>query len=153
MASRLRPATLDFFQNLTGQHFAQLDTKLIERIQSPDNTLNEDAVLVEGNQCAQGRGRQGLGKNRVAGSIAGESPMGRLSVFPLPSGFFSSTEGQSLRLGKAMRHQNILMTQIRTMRLRKSQKITGNRVRTLMKKLKKSVLNVRARIAENERAT
>ena len=98
-------------------HRHELTAKLIEGIQSPDHTLNEDPVLIEGDQCTQDRGRQRLGKNRIAGSIAGESPMGRLSVFFLPSGFFSSTEGQSLRLGKAMRHQNILMAQIRTMRL------------------------------------
>ena len=45
-------AAFEFRDNLLRQHLAQLDAPLIKRIDLPDGSLREDAVLVKGDQLA-----------------------------------------------------------------------------------------------------
>src|SRR3954470_612559 len=55
-----------------GQHLAQLDSPLIERVDIPDDTLGEDAVLVEGHELPEGLRREAVGEDRVRGPVAPE---------------------------------------------------------------------------------
>ena len=67
---------LEFRDDALGQHLAQLDTPLIERVDVPDGALGEDTLLVEGDQLAERLGREPIGKNGVRRAVAVENPMG-----------------------------------------------------------------------------
>ena len=71
---RLRLA-LEFGDDALRQHFAELDTPLIEGIDVPDGALRKYAVLVESDEFAQDFRRQPLGKNGVRWAIAFEHAM------------------------------------------------------------------------------
>src|SRR6476661_107564 len=61
---------LQLGDDLDGQDLAQLDPPLVKGVDPPDRSLGEDAVLVEGDQRAQGRWRQAVGEDRVRGTVA-----------------------------------------------------------------------------------
>ena len=93
------------------QHLAQLDTPLIEGVDTPDDSLREHLVLVEGNQLPEHRGGQPRSKNHRRRPVAGEGSMRhqvcgytRLRNFGrgLP-------EGESLRLSEEIRNQQIVL--------------------------------------------
>ena len=65
-----------------GQHLAQLDAPLVERVDVPDHALREHDVLVERDQLAERRGRQSRQQQRVGRPVAleramGDQPVGR----------------------------------------------------------------------------
>ena len=72
---RLGPA-LELRDDSLGQHLAELDAPLVERVDVPDRALGEHAVLVERDQLAERFRREPLGEDRVRGTIALEDPMG-----------------------------------------------------------------------------
>ena len=43
-----------FAEDLLGEDFAQLHAPLVEGVDVPDDALGEDAVLVEGDELAEG---------------------------------------------------------------------------------------------------
>ena len=59
-----------FRDDALGQHFAQLDAPLVERVDVPDRALGEDAVLVERDQLAERFRRQPVGQDRVRRTVA-----------------------------------------------------------------------------------
>src|SRR6267143_5064493 len=75
MAERGLHLALELRDDALGQHLAQLDSPLIERVDVPDDALGEHAVLVERDQLSERSRRQLLGEDRVRGTIALEDPM------------------------------------------------------------------------------
>src|SRR5215475_1286184 len=71
---RLRLA-LELRNDALGQHLAELDPPLVERVDVPNDARSEYAVLVECDQLSEGLGREPLGQDRVGGSIAVKHPM------------------------------------------------------------------------------
>lgn len=45
-------------QDILREHLSELDTHLVKRVDTPDNTLSEYLVLVERNQSAKSGGSQ-----------------------------------------------------------------------------------------------
>src|SRR5262245_18596675 len=58
--------------DVAGQHLAQLHAPLIEGVNVPDGALREDAVLIEGHECAERLRRQPLGENGARWPVAFE---------------------------------------------------------------------------------
>src|SRR6478672_5785351 len=52
------------------QGLAQLDPPLVEGVDAPDRALGEDAVLVEGDQLAEGGGGQTVEQERVRRAVS-----------------------------------------------------------------------------------
>src|SRR5258708_12400205 len=71
---RLRLA-LEFRNNALGQDLSQLDAPLVKGINVPYGSLDEDAMLVERDQFAQGGRRQSVHQNGVGWPITLEHPM------------------------------------------------------------------------------
>src|SRR5207245_11788915 len=61
---------LELGDDVLGQHLAQLDPPLIERVDVPDGALGEYAVLVERDELSERLRREPLGQDRVRGTIA-----------------------------------------------------------------------------------
>src|SRR6185369_7725754 len=61
--------------NTLGQDFSELDAPLIERVDVPDDTLGEDAVLVECDKLAECLGCKPIGENRIRRPVALENTM------------------------------------------------------------------------------
>ena len=94
-----------------GQHFAQLDSPLIERIDVPDRSLHEDLVLVEGDQLAQRRGGEQIEHQRIGRMVARKRAVrhlegGHAVGLDLGRGL---AKGQGFGLGKEIGHQQIVM--------------------------------------------
>src|SRR5690606_20457498 len=53
-----------------GHLLAQLDAPLVEGVDAPDGALDEDDVLVEGDELAQGRRGEFGGEDGAAGPVA-----------------------------------------------------------------------------------
>src|SRR5438034_11759049 len=75
MAERGLRLALELRNDPLGQHLAQLDSPLIERVDVPDDALGEHAVLVERDELSERLRRQQLGEDRVRGAIPLEDPM------------------------------------------------------------------------------
>src|SRR5207302_1873129 len=67
---------LELGDDALGEHLAQLDPPLIERVDVPDGALGEYAVLVERDELSECFRCEPLGQDRVRGTIALEHPMG-----------------------------------------------------------------------------
>src|SRR6267142_490099 len=61
--------------NALGQHLAELDTPLVERVNIPNDALCENRVFVKGNELTESFWCEPLGKNRVRWPVALEDPM------------------------------------------------------------------------------
>src|SRR5882724_11274767 len=66
---------LKFRDDALGQHFAQLNPPLIERIDVPDNALCEDAVLIKSDELAERFRREPFGDERIRRAVALEDAM------------------------------------------------------------------------------
>src|SRR6059058_5767544 len=80
MAERGLRLVLELRNDPLGQHLAQLDSPLIERVDVPDDALSEHAVLVERDELSERLRRQPLGEDRVRGAITLEDPMRNQTV-------------------------------------------------------------------------
>src|SRR6202012_2255229 len=58
-----------------GERFAELDAPLIERVDLPDRALGKDDMLVQRDELAQGRRRQGVQQNSLGGTVSLEQTM------------------------------------------------------------------------------
>src|SRR5262245_57240093 len=66
---------LELAGDALGEHLAELDAPLVERVDVPDRALHEHLVLVQRDQRAERFGREPLGHEQVAGAIAREGPV------------------------------------------------------------------------------
>src|SRR5438093_863300 len=80
MAERGLRLALELRNDPLGEHLAQLDPPLIERVDVPDDALGEHAVLIERDQLSERLGRQPLGEDRVRGTITLEDAMRNKAV-------------------------------------------------------------------------
>ncbi len=101
----------EFRNNTVGQHLAEFDTPLVERVDIPDGALDKDLVFVERDELAQRLRCEPFCENGVRWAVALECAMrylkGRDSVC---RNFLSSfAESKCLGLGKEVGHQEIMM--------------------------------------------
>src|SRR5437667_11799849 len=75
MAERGLRLALELRNDPLGEHLAQLDAPLIERVDVPDDALGEHAVLVERDELSERLRREPLGEDRVRRTIALEHSM------------------------------------------------------------------------------
>src|SRR5882672_4680504 len=141
--TRLRLA-LEFRDNALGQHFAQLDAPLVERVNVPNRALGEDVMLVEGDELAEDFRREALGKDRVRRAVAFEGPMGYEPIRRPFSLYFLRrlAEGQRLGLGEDVRQEHIVVPAKRVERLVERYEVAWNKSRSLMNQLVERVLAV-----------
>ena len=66
----------EFRDDALGQHLAQFDAPLVERVDVPDHALGEDGVLVERDELAERLRREPLGEDRVRRAVALEDAVG-----------------------------------------------------------------------------
>ena len=71
--TRLGQFRLDFL----GQLFTEFDAHLVVRVDVPDRALNENLVLVEGNEGTQGLGIETLDEDGVGRPVPGKHLMGK----------------------------------------------------------------------------
>ena len=93
------------------EHLAELDAPLVERVDAPDRALREDAVLVEGDERAEGVRRELLGEDDVRRAVALEHPvrddrLGRPLGAHLGLGL---AERERLRLREDVRHEDVVV--------------------------------------------
>src|SRR3989440_12289940 len=138
--------TLKFRNDAVGQYLSQLDAPLVERIDMPDRSLNEDLVLIECDQLAQRLRCQSLHQNGVRRAIALESPVRNLE------GWYSIgcnllgrlAEGQGLSLRDEVRHQQIVVRFQLVQGLIEANKIARDLLVTMLRPLIYPVLPFRA---------
>ena len=140
---------------------------LTEGVNAPDNTLDEDLVFIQCNQCAwskniksmssperqrsqtQCRGRQQREDNAVARPIALEDfaldeCLARVLSQLIPHLFLSLTESQRLRLGEEVAEQDAVMLRVRDRIVRScgGYKVCGDKFGTLVHQLVEGMLPV-----------
>ncbi len=132
------------------QLLAQLDSPLVEGVDSPDRALGEDAVLVEGDQGAQRLGGQPVGEDRVGGAVALEDSVRdqRLRRALLAHLLGRLAEGERLALGEDVGHQQVVVVAERVVGVgMKPMKSQGISSRALVDQLVEGVLAVGPRLA------
>ena len=135
---------LQFRHDPHGEHLAQFHAPLVERIDAPDAALREHAVLVERHQAAQHAGREPLGENGRAGTVAGKRLVRheRLRHTLRPDLVRRLAEGQRLGLREHVRHEQIVVPSQRIRRTGEAEEIAGDQPRALVDQLVEGVLPV-----------
>src|SRR6266576_4917899 len=128
---------LKFRNDALGQHFAQLNPPLIERINVPDNALGEDAMRVKSDELAERFRREPLGDKRIRWTVAIEDPVRHE---PIRRAFCLDflgrlAEGQRLGLGEDVGQEHIVVPAERVERFVERYEVTGNESRSLMNQL------------------
>src|SRR4029450_11298788 len=139
----------EFWDNLLGQHLAELDTPLVEGVNIPDGTLGEDGVLVERHELAERCRRELLGEEGIRRAIALEYPVRHQPIRrALGLDFLGCfTEGQRLGLGEDVRQEYVVVPAQRIERLEKGDEVTWDQSGALMDQLVEGLLAVGARLA------
>ena len=146
---------LELGDDALGQDLAQLHAPLIEGIDLPDRALGEDAVLVEGDELAQGARRQAcpaagcVGRPVALEDPVRHQPVRRAFGLHLLGGL---AEGQRLGLGEDIGQQHIVMAAQRVQGLGEADEVAGDQPRALMDQLVEGMLAVGARLAPVDRA-
>src|SRR5215471_18089831 len=136
------------------QDLTEFDAPLIERVDAPDRSLGEYAVLIQRNQLSKrGRG-QAIHHDGVGGPIAFEypvrdEPIGRAFGLDLLARF---SEGERLGLGEYVRQQHIVMPAELVERLCEGDEVAGDEPGALMDQLIERVLAIGSRLAPIDRA-
>ncbi len=102
---------LQFRENTLGQGLSQFDPPLVKRVDAPDGTLGEHAVLIEGHELAKRPGRQALREEGVGGTVALKDPVRDKPIRDaLGLRFFGRfAESQRFRLGEDVGQQHLVM--------------------------------------------
>src|SRR5215813_9016278 len=122
------------------QDLSEFDAPLIERVDVPDRSLGEYAVLIQRNQLPE-RGR---------GQTIHHDGIGRPIAFGLDL-LARFSEGERLGLCKYVRQQHIVMPAELVERLREGDEVTGNEPAALMDQLIERVLAIDSRLAPIDR--
>src|SRR5256885_577471 len=133
---------LQLRDDVLGQHLAELNAPLIERIDDPDGALGEHAVLVQRDELSERLGREPLGEDRVRGAIALEHPMGNERVrraFGLDL-LARLAEGQRLGLCEHVRQQEVVMPTERVQGLAEGDEVTRDEPGPLVDQLVERML-------------
>ena len=96
-----------FGDDSLSENLAEFDAPLVERIDVPDRTLRENAMLIQRDESAERFRREPFGKDGVRRAVAFEDPMGHQPIrrtfgFDL---LWCLTEGQRLPLREDVRQQ------------------------------------------------
>ena len=131
---------------------------LTERIDTPDDALREDLVLVQRDERAERRGREEREDDRVARPVALEDlgldeRVGRARAELLADLRLGLAERERLGLREEVAEQDavVLRARDRVVRRRGREEVGGDELRALVHELVERVLPVRARRAPDDR--
>src|SRR5262245_1525990 len=135
---------LEFRNDALGQRFAQLDTPLIEGVDTPDSALSENAVLVQCDEFPERFRRQLFRDDRIGRMVTLEhavrhKPIRHALRFRLLG---SLPERERFGLGKDIGDEHVMMAAERIGRVRESDKVARNEPGSLMDQLIERVLSV-----------
>src|SRR3984885_8833806 len=127
-----------------GEDFAELDTPLVEGVDLPDCSLDEDTVLVECNELAERCGGHVFGEDDGGWAVAleglvGDEPVGDAFGLELLAGL---AEGQRFGLGEDVGHEQVVMAAEGIERLEEADEVAGDDLRSLVNELVEAVLAV-----------
>lgn len=151
-------------ENLLGKLLAQLNSPLVERVDIPNHSLNEDLVLIHRNQSSQGTRGQLLEHDRVGGLVATEHLVGcnlihlrsrqRLVAMQLlQNRLLVLASHQRLSLSEKVGQQDIVVLGKGVVGLDGGQEITGGNAGSLMNQLVEGVLTVGTGLTDNPGAS
>ena len=107
-----RRLALEFWNNALGEHLAQFDAPLVERIDVPNYALRENAVLIERDEFAEDFRRQPVGQDDIGRTVALKNPM-RHKRRRRALGFdflWRLAKGQRFGLGENIGQKNVVVT-------------------------------------------
>src|SRR2546425_1158135 len=144
MAERGLYLALEFRDNALGQYLAKFHAPLVERVNLPDGTLGEHAMLVKGDQLAENFRRESIGEDGVRRAVAledtvGYEPIRRALGLDLLGRL---PERQRLSLGEDVRQGHVMVPAKRIQRLDKRDEVTGDDSGSLMDQLVERMLAV-----------
>src|SRR5262245_29449277 len=145
---------LEFRDDALSQHFTQLHTPLVERVDVPDNALGEDCMLIQGDELAERFRREPFGKERIRRAVALEDAM-RHEPIRRALGFYflrCLAEGQRFGLGEDVCQEHVVVPTQRVERLVERDEVAGNESRSLMNQLIEGMLPIGSRLAPIDRA-
>src|SRR4030095_2152864 len=147
--------TLEFRNDALGQRLAQLDTPLIEGVDTPDSTLRENAVLVQCDKFPERFRRELIRDDCIGRMVTLEyavrhKPIRHALRFRLLG---SLAECQRFGLSQNIGDEHVVMAAERIGRLREGDKVTRNEPGSLMDQLIEGVLSVRPRFAPVDRTS
>ena len=91
---------LEFRDDAIRKLLPKLNAPLVKRVDTPDRSLRENAVLVEGDEAPKGTGAESFGNHHCRRSVALERPMGnepfRYPFFSYILGALAKRKGLSL---------------------------------------------------------
>src|SRR5262249_18658223 len=131
------------------QSFSELDTPLIKRIDVPDRSLGENAVLIKCHQLAERLRGQAIGEDNIRRPIPFKDTM-RLQPFRRALGLYllrCLSEGERFSLREEVGKQHVVMPPEWRKCVTERDKITRNKARPLVNQLIERMLSVRARFA------
>src|SRR5208337_4804670 len=144
----------EFRDDAQGQHFAELDAPLIERVDVPDRALGEHIVLVESDELAERSRGQPLQEDRVGRPV---SFKGTVRHEPAGRAFGADllrclAKGQRFALRENVGQQHVMLLPQRIQRLAEGDEVAGDEARSLVDQLIKRMLAVGAGLAPVNRA-
>ena len=144
MAERGLRLALELRDDPLGQHLAELDPPLIERVDVPDGALGKHAVLVERDELSERLRCEPLGEDRVRRPIALEHSMGNEAIRrALRLDLLARlTEGQRLGLREHVRQQEVVVPTERVQGVAEGDEVTGDETGALMDQLVEGMLAV-----------
>src|SRR5882724_6903281 len=144
MTERGLRLALEFRDDALSQHFAQLDTPLIEGVDVPNDPLGEDAVFVKSDELAERFRREPLGEDRIRWAVTLEDAM-RHEPIRCALGFDllgRLPEGQRFGLSEHVRQEHVVVPTKRVERLVECYEVAWNESRSLMNQLIERMLAV-----------
>src|ERR1700680_877676 len=125
---------LHFGNDALSQHFAKLNTPLVERIDLPDRALGKHGMFVQSDKFAERLRREPGGKDRIRRTIAFEhamrdEPIRRALGFDLLRRF---AESQRFGLGENVCQKHVMVVAERIKRLCEGDKVARDEPRSLM---------------------
>ena len=110
LTSQNLAVTLNSGNQIQGQLLAQLNAPLVEGVDTPDNTLNEGDVLVQGNQGAQDARGQARSHDGGGGAVTTEDAgVDHVLCGALCTNLFLGlTEGQGLGLSEEVSQEQLV---------------------------------------------
>ena len=146
---------MELGQDGLGELLAELDSPLVEAVDIPDDALDEDLVLVQGNEPAQRVRRELLEEERAGGPVPVERPVSHQT---LPVGHPSAAElgpdlvgrlalHQGFGLGEEVGQQDVVVPADRVVAADRSDEVARDEPGSLVEELIEGMLAIRPRLA------
>lgn len=152
-----RTRLVDLLEDLLGQHLAELDAPLVERVDVPDGALGEGEVLIVDDERTELGGTNMAADEDAGGGpvakedLVGDEVLGHVALgADLVGGL---ADHKSLGLSEVVGRKHLLVEVVRdgVVRLGGEDEVGGDQLGALVDELEEGVLGVGARLAEEDR--